>query len=134
MFTRLGYFVIVAILAIAGAAIAVVAWSAISSGGDGPPASPTPTAIPAATAPVGQLPSIPFARVIDFTRSGAVLTINAQGADITVTFREDFDVSGFSTTSHVFKSSLEAGQDVVQVLKTAGIAVNGEDGVTVTQR
>ena len=134
MFTRLGYFVIVAILAIAGAAIAVVAWSAISSGGDDTPADPTPTAVAAATTPVGQLPSIPFARVIDFTRSGAVLTIDAQGIDITVTFREDFDMSGFNTTSHVFKSSLEPGQDVVQVLETAGIAVNGEDGVTVTQR
>ncbi len=134
MFTRLGYFVIVAILAIAGAAIAVVAWSAVSSGGDDPPPNPTPTAIAAATAPAGQLPAIPFSRVIDFARLGAVLTIDARGADITVTFREDFDVSGFNTTSHVFKSSLEPGQDVVQVLETAGIAVNGEDGVTVTQR
>jgi hypothetical protein len=133
MFTRLGYFVIVAILAIAGAAIAVVAWSAISSGGDDPAVDPTPTAVAAATAPASQLPSIPFARVIDFTRSGAVLTIDAQGIDITVTFREDFDVSGFNTTSHVFKSSLEPGQDVVQVLETAGIAVS-EDGITVTQR
>jgi hypothetical protein len=134
MFTRLGYFVIVAILAIAGAAIAIVAWSAVSSGGDDPAADPTPTAVAAATAPAAELPSLPFARVIDITRSGAVLTIDAQGIDITVTFREDFDVSGFNTTSHVFKSSLEPGQDVVQVLETAGIAVNGEDGVTVTQR
>ena len=51
-----------------------------------------------------------------------------------MTFREDFDTSGFNTTSHVFGSSLEPGQDIFQVLEAAGIAVNGEGGVTVTRR
>lgn len=133
MFTRLGYFVIIAILAIAGGAIAFVAWSAVS-GNDSPSTGATPTATSQATVAPGGPPSIPFSRVIELTRFGAVLSIDARGTDITVNFREDFDVSGFNTTAHVFKSSLEPGQDVVQVLETAGIRVNGADGVTVTQR
>ncbi len=121
MFTRLGYVIIIAIMAIAGAAIAFVVWPSGSS------------EAPAVTAPA-VLPIIAFERVIDFTRLGAVQTIDAQGQDVTVTFREDFDTSGFNTASHVFRSSLQPGQDVVQVLEAAGIAVNGPGGVTVTKR
>jgi hypothetical protein len=135
MFTRLGYFVIIAILAIAGAAIALVLWSAVS-GGDTPSASnaiTSPTAA-AVTTPASDQPTIPFSRVTDFTRLGAVLSIDAQGTDVTVTFREDFDTSGFNTTSHVFHSSLEPGQSAIAVLQAAGIRVNGSDGVAVTQR
>jgi hypothetical protein len=123
MFTRLGYVVIIAIMAVAGAAIAFVVWPSGSS------EAPAITVTPAAPRP-----TIAFERVIDFTRLGAVLTIDAQGQDVTVTFREDFDTSGFNTTSHVFQSSLQPGQDVVQVLEAAGIAVNGPGGVTVTKR
>ena len=72
--------------------------------------------------------------MIDFARAGAVLRIDAQDADVTVTFREDFDTSGFNTTSHVFRSSVEQGQDVVQVLEDAGVAVNRAGGVTVNKR
>ena len=130
MFTRFGYFVIIAIMVIAGAAIALVVWSA-RPGSDPPQVTvATATAVPPAPA----RPVITFDRVIDFTRLGAVLAIDAQGENITVTFREDFDTSGFNTTAHVFSSSLEPGQDVVQVLEDAGISVNGEGGVTVTKR
>jgi hypothetical protein len=132
MFTRFGYFVIIAIIAVAGGAIALVAWSAATSSSDKPDVVVAPTAT-AAAPPAGR-PVIPFSRVIDFTRLGAVLTIDANGQDVTVTFREDFDTSGFNTTSHVFGSSLEPGQDIFQVLEAAGIAVNGEGGVTVTRR
>src|SRR4029079_886028 len=132
MLTRFGYFVIIAILAVAGGAIALVVWS--SSGSSGTPSASSPTATAVATAPAAVRPSIPFARVIDFTRLGAFLSIDAVGQDITVTFREDFDTSGFNTTSHVFSSSLQPGQDVVQVLEGAGIVVNGTGGVTVTKR
>jgi hypothetical protein len=126
MFTRLGYFLIIAIMAVAGAAIAFVVWP---SGSSEAPAVTAPTVMPAT-----DRPTIAFERVIDFTRLGAVLTIDARGQDVTVTFREDFDTSGFNTTSHVFQSSLQPGQDVVQVLEAAGIAVNGPGGVTVTKQ
>ena len=131
MFTRLGYFVIIAIIAIAGAAIAVVVWPSDSSEA---PAVVAPTATAVRPAGTPARPTISFERVIDFTRLGAVLTIDAQGQDVTVTFREDFDTSGFDTTSHVFSSSLRPGQDIVQVLEAAGIAVNDPGGVTVTRR
>ena len=138
MFTRLGYFVIIAILAVAGGAIALVLWSAVGPSG-GTSASRPATATAAVTAsatvaPAALQPSIPFTRVIDFARAGAVLRIDAQDADVTVTFREDFDTSGFNTTSHVFRSSVEQGQDVVQVLEDAGVAVNRAGGVTVNKR
>lgn len=130
MCTRLGYCVIIAIMAVAGAAIALVVWS---SGSSDTPAVSAPT-VTAAAGPPSTRPVIPFERVMDFTRLGAVISIDAQGQDVTVTFREDFDTSGFNTTSHVFSSSLQPGQDVVRVLEDAGIAVNGEGGVTVTKR
>ena len=136
MFTRLGSFVIIAILAVAGGAIALVLWSAVgpSSGksGSNPPATATPAV--ATVAPAALQPSISFTRVIDFARAGAVLRIDAQNADVTVVFRDDFDTSGFNTTSHVFRSSVEQGQDVVQVLEDAGVAVNRAGGVTVNKR
>jgi hypothetical protein len=139
MFTRLGYFVIIAILAVAGGAIALVLWSAVGSSGDKTASNPPSTATAAVAAsatvsPDAAQPTIPFSRVIDFARAGAVLRIDAQDADVTVTFREDFDTSGFNTTSHVFRSSVEPGQDVVQVLEDAGVGVNRPGGVTVNKR
>lgn len=131
IFTRFGYFVITAILALSAAAIAFVLWPSGSS--SKPAVSPRPTAAVTASL-VAQRPAIPFDRVIDFARLGAVQSLDAQGQDVTVTFREDFDTSGFNTTSHVFRSSLQQGQDIVQVLEAAGIAVNGTDGVAVTKR
>jgi hypothetical protein len=138
MFTRLGYFVIIAILAVAGAAIALILWSAVGPSGGKSASSASPTATMGIAASVTVIPaaqpSIPFTRVIDFARAGAVLRIDAQGSDVTVVFREDFDVSGFNTTSHVFSSSVEPGQDVVQVLENAGVAANRAGGVTVNKR
>ncbi len=139
MFTRLGYFVIIAILAVAGAAIAIVLWSAVGPSDGKSPSGPAPTATAQIAAsvtvsPAADQPAIPFARVIDFARAGAVLSIDARDADVTVTFREDFDTSGFNTASHVFRSSVEPGQDVVQVLEDAGVAVNRSGGVTVNKR
>ncbi len=131
MFTRLGYFVIIAILAVAGAAIAFVLWP---SGSSDKPAVDTRPAAGVTVSPAAAQPTIPFSRVIDFARLGAVLSLDAQGQDVTVTFREDFDTSGFNTTSHVFRSSLEPGQDIATVLQDAGIRVNGADGVKVTKR
>ncbi len=138
MFTRLGYFVIIAIISAAVLAIAFVVWSSLNSS-DSPSASaPEPSATAAQrveiTPAASNQPTIPFSRVIDFARLGAVQSIASQGQDVTVTFRADFDTSGFSTTSHVFRSSLEPGQDVLQVLEAAGIPVNGAGGVTVTKR
>jgi hypothetical protein len=131
IFTRFGYFVITAILALSAAAVVFVLWPSGSS--SKPAVSPRPTAAVTASL-IAQRPAIPFDRVIDFARLGAVQSLDAQGQDVTVTFREDFDTSGFNTTSHVFRSSLQPGQDIVQVLEAAGIAVNGSDGVAVTKR
>lgn len=128
MFTRLGHFVIIAVIALTAAAIAVVVWP---SGSGDAPGVPAPTATAGAAS---ARPFLQFSRVIDFARLGAVLTIDARGQEVTVTFREDFDTSGFNTTSHVFASSLQPGEDAAQVLRAAGIAVNGPGGVTVTSR
>jgi hypothetical protein len=134
VFTRLGYVVIVAILAIAGAAIALVLWPSRSSDKPASPDPATPATAAVTVVPEAQLPVIPFSRVIDFARLGAVLSLDAHAQDITVTFREDFDTSGFSTTSHIFRSSLQPGQDIVTALEDAGIRVNGSGGVAVTKR
>lgn len=137
MFTRLGYFVIIAIVAAAGIAIAYVVSSNVRSSGTPSASAPQATATAARgveITPVATQPTLPFSRVIDFARLGAVQSLDAQGVDVTVTFRGDFDTSGFNTTSHVFHSSLQPGQDIVQVLESAGIRVNGADGVAVTKR
>lgn len=136
MFTRLGSFVIIAILAAAGAAIAFVLWSAVgpSGGNSATKRAATVVAASVTVSPAATQPVIPFSRVIDFARAGAVVRIDAQDAGVTVTFREDFDTSGFNTTSHVFRSSVEQGQDVTRVLEDAGIGVNRPGGITVNKQ
>ncbi len=137
MFTRLGYFVIIAIMAAAILAIAFVMWSSLRSSGTPSASAPRATATAARgveITPAATQPTLPFSRVIDFARLGAVQSLDAQGQDVTVTFREDFDTSGFNTTSHVFRSSLQPGEDIIQVLENAGIRVNGAGGVAVTKR
>jgi type IV secretory pathway VirB10-like protein len=92
---------------------------------------PAATETPEATA-TPELVTIPFSRVIEFAKLGAVLDLDISGQDVTVHFREDFDVSGLNTTSHTLRSRLTPGQDAVLTLESAGIRVNGDGGLTVT--
>lgn len=117
-FTRLGYILIVAIIAAAAIAIGLVARD-YGSGG---------TSNNAAAAP-----QIEFQRVLDYLKYGAITSIDANGKDLTVHFREDVDTSGLNAASpHTFRSTVPAGQDVVQTIEATGIKVNTPDGLPVT--
>lgn len=110
--TRLAYVLILAIIGSAVVAAAVVAW-------------PDRAAAP---------PSLAFERVVDYGKFGVVSSIDADGQDLTVRFRDDFDTTPLQTRSRTFTSQLPAGQDLLQTLSAAGIAANVAGGVKVTIR
>ena len=114
--TRLGYVIILVI--IGGAAVAI-AFVVLDFGGSSGAKSPV------------ALPEMPFERVLDYARYGAVTSIDATGADLTVHLREDVDTTGLNTTSHTFRSTVPAGQTVTQAIEAAGFRVNGPDGLPV---
>jgi hypothetical protein len=135
-FTRLGYLVMLTILATAIAAIAFVLWPRDSS--DDPlTTSLSPTSIAASPAPDATavlLPTVEWSNVVNFTRLGAVVNLEQQGQRVIVNFRPDFDTSGLNTESHTVQTVPPAGRDVEAALRDAGIGVNEPGGVEVIRR
>jgi hypothetical protein len=130
--TRLGYLVILVILATAAAAILFVIWP-FGSSDDGSKPSAIATATAPATIPL--YPNLDFDRLIPFVQLGAVAGIEARADNtILVNFRPDFDTSGFGTPSHTFQSTVPQGRTVEGVLRDAGIPVNESGGVQVVRR
>ena len=131
--TRLGYLVILVILATAAAAILFVIWP-FGSSGDGS----KPSVVATATAPANAIPLYPnldFERVVPFVQLGSVANIEARSNNtILVNFRPDFDTSGFGTPSHTFQSTVPQGRTVEGVLRDAGIPVNESGGIQVVRR
>jgi hypothetical protein len=140
-FTRLGYLVILMIIATAAAAIAFVLWPDDSSTNDSATrptvvATVTPGAGAEATVPpIPVYPSIEFERLLPFVRLGAVANIDASDAQqVLVNFRPDFDTSGFGTPSHTFQTTPPNGETIEQARRGAGIAVNEPGGIEVIRR
>ena len=134
--TRLGYLVILAIIATAAAAIAFVLWPGGSStDGGASRTAATATPGPAGNPTIPLYPTIDFDRIVPFVKLGAVANIDATNdQQVLVNFRPDFDTSGFGTPSHTFQITPPAGQSVEQALRLAGIPVNEPGGIEVIRR
>ena len=112
IFTRLGYFMILLIIAAAAVAIVFVLRPETAT----------------------NYPSIETEQVVNYARYGVVNEIEVDGTLLTVRFDDDFDTQDqLGTSSHVFHGTLAEGQDIGQMLSAAGVVV-GEDGVQVTQQ
>lgn len=139
-FTRFGYLVIFAIIAVAAAAILFVVWPfSDDGGGSSVNARETPAAVasstPAAEPTATPLPALSFEQVVNFTFAGAVVDITIAGGQILVNLRPDFDVSGLNTTSHAFTTALPPGTNSVEeALANAGIQANTPAGVAVIRQ
>jgi hypothetical protein len=129
IFTRLGYAVIVTIIAGAAAAVLVVLWPTLSdlslTDDDEPTRQRDATA---------ELQLLGFEQVVNFIRYGAVTELEEDGDDVIVRFREDFDTAGLGTDAHTFRTVPPAGEDVEAALQAAGIAVNGDSGVRLVRQ
>ena len=110
IFTRLGYLIIVAIIAVAAIAVAVVLWPSSSSGE----------------------PELTFDEVVNFARFGVVERIEVEGDELTVTLYDWFDPQeSLDTDAHVFVSTAPEGGDVAGALAAAGVPVNGDGALQV---
>ena len=108
--TRLGYLLIVGIVAAAGVAIFVV----LQRSGD-------------------DTPSISVEQVIGYSRFGVVDSISATGRTLNVHFRNDFDTkSQLGSSSHDYEATLRDGDNLLTILETSGVKINSADGVRVT--
>jgi hypothetical protein len=111
--TRIGYVLIIGVIATAAAAITLVL-------------RPGTASHPAA---------IQYQQVIDYTRYGVVERIETKGQTLTVHFSKDFDTQAqLGTSDHVFDAMMPPGEDVVATLAKAGITVNGPTGLQVVAR
>jgi len=111
--TRIGYVLIIGVMATAAAAIALVL-------------RPSTASHPAA---------IQYQQVIDYTRYGVVERIETKGQTLTVHFSKDFDTQAqLGTGDHVFDAMIPQGEDIVATLAKAGIAVNSPGGLQVIAR
>ncbi len=113
LFTRIGYVLIIGVIAIAAAAVAFVL-------------RPDSATHPAA---------IDYQQVINYSRYGVVERIETKGQTLTVYFRQDFNTKAqFGTGTHAFDSKLPTGANLVGDLTAAGIAVNSAGGLQVVAR
>jgi hypothetical protein len=111
--TRIGYVLIIAVMATAIAAIAIVL-------------RPDEATHP---------PMIEFQQVVNYSRYGVIDRIDAHGKTLTVHFRDDFDTAEpFQTSVHTFESAVPEGKDIVTELTAAGVPVDGSGGLQVTTR
>lgn len=107
---RIGYVLIILVIATAVAAIAMVLR----------PSS--------ATHP----PMLQFQDVVNYSHFGVIDHIDVRGQTLTVQFSNSFDTkTRFGTTAHTFEVAVPTGQDIESALKAAGIPVNGKGGVQV---
>jgi len=110
-FTRLGYFLIVCVIASAAVAIAYVLRPSDAS----------------------QPPPIEFDSVVNFAKFGVIESVDVKGQTMTVRFKDGFDTKAqFGVSDHVFLGTIPAGRDIVAALTAAGVPLN--DGLQVHQR
>ena len=107
---RLGYLLILGIVVAAGVAIFVVLQRS--------EADP---------------PTLALDQVIGYSKYGVIDSMSANGDTVKVHFRNDFDTKGqLGNGSHDYQTTLRQGDSLVGLLETAGVRVNGIDGVRVT--
>ena len=108
---RIGYVLIVLVIALAAAAIAMVL-------------RPESAAHP---------PMLEFQEVVNFSRFGVIDRIDAQGSTLTVHFKDDFDTAEpFRTDVHTYEAPVPDGQDIVSALTSAGVPFNTAGSMQVT--
>ncbi len=109
---RIGYVLIVLVIATAVAAIAMVL-------------RPDDASHPA---------MLEFQEVINYSHFGVVDRIDVRGQTLTVHFADSFDTTArFGTKTHTFEAAVPPGQDIVSALRAAGIEVNKTGGLQVTK-
>jgi len=100
---RIGYVLIIVVIASATAAIAMVL-------------RPDSAAHP---------PMLEFQEVVNFSHFGVIDRIDARGSTLTVHFRDDFDTAEpFKTNVHTFEAPVPNGQDIMTALTSAGVPFN----------
>lgn len=110
---RIGYVLIVLVIATAAAAIAMVL-------------RPDSASHP---------PMLEFQEVVNYSHFGVIDRIDARGQTLTVHFKDSFNTADrFGTTTHTFEAPVPAGQDIVSALQAAGIEVNKAGGLQVSNR
>ncbi|HZP58589.1 MAG TPA: hypothetical protein VFC53_13720 [Dehalococcoidia bacterium] len=109
IFTRLGYVLIITVIAVAAVAIVVV------------------------LRPASEDHVISAQEVVNYARFGVIESIDAHGRTLTVRFKKDFDTNeAFGTNSHTFSATLGDGQSITDMLAQAGVALDGSNGLRVT--
>ena len=108
---RIGYVLIILVIATAVAAIAIVL-------------RPDDASHP---------PMLEFQEVVNYSHFGVIDRIDVRGQTLTVHFNDSFDTKArFDTSTHTFEAPVPAGQDIVSALEAAGIAVNQSGGLQVS--
>lgn len=108
---RIGYVLIILVIATAAAAIAMVL-------------RPDDASHP---------PMLEFQEVINYSHFGVIDRIDVRGQTLTVHFANSFDTAErFGTSTHTFEASVPTGQDIVSALQAEGIEVNKTGGVQVS--
>jgi len=78
-------------------------------------------------------PTLTLDQVIGYSKYGVIDSMSANGDTVKVHFRSDFDTKGqLGNSSHDYQTKLRQGDSLVGLLETAGVRVNGIDGVRVT--
>ena len=109
---RIGYVLIVLVIATAAAAIAMVLRP------------------DSATHP----PMLEFQEVVNFSHYGVIDRIDVRGSTLTVHFRDDFNTAQpFKTSVHTFEAPVPVGQDIEAALTSAGVPFNTAGGMQVTK-
>lgn len=108
---RIGYVLIVLVIATAAAAIAMVL-------------RPDDASHP---------PMLEFQEVINYSHFGVIDQIDVRGQTLTVHFKDSFDTTErFRTSTHTFEAPVPTGQDIFSALQAAGIEVNKTGGLQVS--
>ena len=108
---RIGYVLIILVIATAVAAVAMVL-------------RPDDATHP---------PMLEFQEVVNYSHFGVIDRIDVRGQTLTVHFRDSFDTAErFGTSTHTFEAPVPTGQDIMSALQAAGIEVNQTGGLQVS--
>ena len=111
--TRIGYLLIIGVVATAAAAVMIVLRPGTAS----------------------QPPALEFQQVVNYSRYGVVERIDVKGQTLTVRFRDDFDTqSQLGISDKVFEAAVPVGRDITTALTEAGVPFNRAGGLQVVAR
>jgi len=111
--TRVGYLLIIGVVATAAAAVMIVLRPSTAS----------------------QPPALEFQQVVNYSRYGVVERIDVKGQTLTVRFKDGFDTQAqLGIADRVFAASVPAGSDITTALPEAGVPFNRPGGLQVVAR